>query len=405
MVILLADKFQSSGQQQLEESGCDVRLDPSLSGDALRAEIADIDPHVLVVRSTKVDAAMLDAGSRLSLVIRAGAGYDTIDVAAASDRGVFVANCPGRNSIAVAELAWALILACDRRVPDQVADLREGRWRKKEFAAARGLYGRTLGILGMGGIGREVAVRAVAFGMPVAAWSRSLTPEMASRLGVQFCETPHELAEVADVISIHVAASTDTENMVDESFLARMKDGATLVNTSRGKIVDEDALAAAVRDRGLRAGLDVYRNEPASGDAEFHPAIVDEACVYGTHHVGASTEQAQDAIAAEVVRIIEDYVSGGVVHNCINIAARTLATSLLAVRHRNLPGVLSHVFDVISHADINVEEMENVMYEGGAAACARIQLDDVPTDEQLEEIRDNANILSVAVSAITSGEQ
>ena len=160
-----------------------------------------------------------------------------------------------------------------------------------------------------------------------------------------------------------------------------------------------------MRDRGLRAGLDVYRNEPASGDAEFHPAIVDEACVYGTHHVGASTEQAQDAIAAEVVRIIEDYVSGGVVHNCINIAARTLATSLLAVRHRNLPGVLSHVFDVISHADINVEEMENVMYEGGAAACARIQLDDVPTDEQLEEIRDNANILSVAVSAITSGEQ
>src|SRR5687767_13200250 len=144
MKVLIADKFEQSGIDGLEAAGCEVISDPELKDDALRDAIAATGADVLVVRSTKVTTPMLDAG-RLALIVRAGAGYNTIDVAAASKRGIYVANCPGKNAIAVAELAFALILALDRRVPDNVADLRAGKWNKKEFSRARGLYGQTIG--------------------------------------------------------------------------------------------------------------------------------------------------------------------------------------------------------------------------------------------------------------------
>ncbi len=171
MKVLVADEFEKSGLDGLTAAGCDVVYQPDLKDDALKAAIASSGADVLVVRGTKVTAAMLDAG-RLALIVRAGAGYNTIDVAAASRRGIYVSNCPGKNAIAVAELAFALILALDRRVPDNVADLRAGKWNKKEYSTARGLFGRTIGLLGVGSIGREVIRRAAAFGMPVAVWSR-----------------------------------------------------------------------------------------------------------------------------------------------------------------------------------------------------------------------------------------
>jgi D-3-phosphoglycerate dehydrogenase len=170
MKILIADKFEKSGIDGLQALGCGVVYDPDLKEAALERALRETEADVLVVRSTKVTAAMLDAGT-LSLVVRAGAGYDNIDVAAASARGIYVANCPGKNSIAVAELAFGLIIALDRRIPDNVAELRAGRWNKKEFSKARGLYGRTLGLLGFGNIGQEMAKRAQAFGMNIAVWS------------------------------------------------------------------------------------------------------------------------------------------------------------------------------------------------------------------------------------------
>src|SRR5213079_3145839 len=166
MKILIADKFEQSGRDGLQALLCEISFQPDLKDDALVEAIAKEQPDVLVVRGTKVTEPMLAAGP-LKLIVRAGAGYNTIDVGAASRRGIYVSNCPGKNSIAVAELAFALLLALDRRIPDNVADLRAGRWNKKEYSNARGLFGRSLGLLGFGNIGREVAVRAVAFGMPV----------------------------------------------------------------------------------------------------------------------------------------------------------------------------------------------------------------------------------------------
>ena len=220
MHVLIADKFEQSGRDGLQAIGCEVSYKPDLKDEALVEAIAETKPDALVVRSTKVNEAMLDAGA-LKLVVRAGAGYNTIDVAAASRRGIYVSNCPGKNSIAVAELAFALILALDRRIADNVISLRRGEWNKKEFSKARGLYGRTLGLVGLGRIGQEMIPRAQAFGMPVVAWSRSLTPARADSLGVEHKESPQEVARAADIVSVHLALTPDTRSLIGADVSAR----------------------------------------------------------------------------------------------------------------------------------------------------------------------------------------
>ncbi|HEX2217863.1 MAG TPA: NAD(P)-dependent oxidoreductase [Gemmatimonadales bacterium] len=401
MKVLIADKFEKVGIDGLQELGCTVVSRPDLTADALPAAIREVDPHILIVRSTKVTADSLKAGTALTLVIRAGAGIDTIDVAAASSRGIFVSNCPGKNSIAVAELVMGLVLACDRRIPDQVADLRQGKWNKAEYSKARGLYGRTLGVVGLGQIGREVAVRARAFGMRVLAWSRTLTHDEADRLGVSYAQSPLEVARLSDVVSINVAANAETRNLVNAEFLAAMRPGAYLINTSRGSVVDEAALAQAIAQKKLRAGLDVFQNEPAGGTGEFAGAILQVPGVYGTHHVGASTDQAQVAIAHEVLRIVQAFQATGEVPNVVNRLARSSASHVLSIRHRNRPGVLAHVFGVLANAEINVEEVENIIYHGAQATLARIHLDGEPGNGALERIRSgNADIISVELSEI-----
>ena len=176
---------------------------------------------------------MLAAG-QIKLVVRAGASYNTIDVAAASRRGIYVSNCPGKNSIAVAELAFGLIiLALDRRIADSVNSLRRGQWNKKEFSKARGLYGRTLGLVGVGKIGQEMIPRARSFGMPVIAWSRSLTPERAMAMGAEYKATPEDVAREADVVSVHVALNADTRGFLNTEFFSAMKEGAYFINTAK----------------------------------------------------------------------------------------------------------------------------------------------------------------------------
>ena len=401
MKVLIADKFEKVGIDGLKELGCTVVSQPDVKAEELPAKIREIDPHILIVRSTKVTADSLKAGTALTLVIRAGAGIDTIDVATASARGIFVSNCPGKNSIAVAELVMALLLSLDRRVPDQVAELRAGRWNKGEYAKARGLYGRTLGIVGLGQIGREVAARAQAFGMRVVAWSRSLTHEEADRIGVTYAQTPLEVARLSDAVSINCAANAETKHLVNAEFLAAMRPGAYLINTSRGSVVDEAALERAVREQGLRAGLDVFQPEPAGSTGEITNSIVRTPGVYGTHHVGASTEQAQVAIAHEVIRIVEAFRATGEVPNVVNRQARSSASHVLSIRHRNRPGVLAHVFSVLAGAEINVEDVENIIYHGAQATLARIHLDGEPTNGAIERIRSgNPDIISVELSEV-----
>jgi D-3-phosphoglycerate dehydrogenase / 2-oxoglutarate reductase len=402
--VLIADKFEKSGIDGLKAAGCEVIYQPDLKDDTLTAAIRETGADVLVVRSTEVTSPMLEAGG-LSLVVRAGAGYNTIDVATASKRGIYVSNCPGRNAIAVAELAFALVLALDRRVPDNVAELRAGTWNKKEYSKARGLFGRTLGLLGYGNIGQEMAKRAHAFGMPIVVWSRRFATGKQNvadePIPMQLAKSPADVAARADVLSVHLALNSDTRGLVNAAVLDQLKPGSYFINTARAEVVDYAALEKAVRERDIRVGLDVFAAEPGGGTGEFKDAIAALENVYGTHHIGASTDQAQDAIAAETVRIVSSYKDTGKVPNVVNLAKKTPATHTLVVRHRDRPGVLAHVFDHLRKSDINVQETENVIFEGAQAAVARINLDGAPGEALLKQIGDgNSDILDLHLVTI-----
>lgn len=403
MKVLIADKFQQWGVDALEQAGCGITYEPALEGESLREAVASMHCAVLVVRSTKVTAAILAASDELALVVRAGAGYNTIDLAAASGRGILVANCPGKNAVAVAELTFALILALDRRIVENVNDLRQGIWNKKEYSQAKGLKGRTLGLLGFGQIGQAVAKRARAFSMPVAAWSRSLTDGRAASHDVTRCASPAEVASRADILSVHLASTAETRGIVNAELLERLARGSFLINTSRADLVDYEALSRAVARRSLRVGIDVYPNEPASGQASFDDAIVRaDGLVCGTHHIGASTEQAQHAIAEEAVRIVRAYQQSGQVLNCVNVRRRPHAPCTLAVRHLNRPGVLAFVLNRVSMAGINVEEMENVICDGDDSACAQIKLERPLDEAVLASMRaDNEHIINVSQSHVS----
>ena len=407
--VLIADQFETSGLDGLAAAGLEVVFDPSLADEALGEALRETGAEVLVVRSTKVTAAQME-GSNLALIVRAGAGYNTIDVAAASTSGIYVSNCPRKNSVAVAELAFGLIVALDRRIPDNVAALRAGQWNKKEFSKAAGLQGRTLGLLGFGSIAQELARRAVAFNMKVVVWSRRFAGDPAIDLrayglapaAVSIAASPAELVERSEILSIHLALAPETRNFVNAELLGRLRPGAIFVNTARAEVVDYEALAVAVRERGIRVGLDVYPDEPATATADFSPPIAAEpGLVYGTHHIGASTDQAQEAIAAETVRIVRSFKETGRVPNVVNLAKQSPASHMLVVRHRDQPGVLAGIFIELRSEGINVQETENVVFEGARAAVARINIDGAPTRAQLESIRTrDPNILSLHLVAL-----
>ncbi len=394
MKTLIADSFPGYAIERLRELTTEVRYEPKLTADELPQAIGN--SSILVVRSTRVTAACVKASNDLGLVIRAGAGVNTIDVRAASDRGVYVANCPGKNSIAVAELALGLMLAIDRRIADNVADLRSGIWNKAEYSRADGLYGKRLGVIGVGRIGIELIKRAKACGMHLEAWSRSLGAERAAELGVGFCATLQELVARCDVISVHLALNENTRGIVSSELIDRMRPGTVFINTARAEVVDEEALLTAVQAGKLRVGLDVFADEPESksGSVDTPWSAVDGA--YITHHVGASTQQAQNAVADETIGIIRDYLRSGRVRNWVNRCLFTEARWQLVVRHYDRPGVLANVMTTLKDGEINAEEIENVIFDGRKAACCVIQLDDKPTDAMLEQIRSRENeIISV----------
>ncbi len=325
MRVLIADKFEKAGIDGLAALGCTVTNDPNAGATGIAGVIAMHDPQVLIVRSTKVPAPALEGAKSLRLIVRAGSGVDNIDVPAASARKVAVCNCPGMNAVAVAELTMGLLLCCDRRIPDQCTSLRLDQWNKKEFSKARGLKGLTLGVVGVGAIGQEVIKRAVAFGMHVVVWSRSITPQHAAALGAEFggTDTPAllALARRADAITIHLPLAPTTKSLCNKAFFEAMKPGAYFINTSRGDLVDEAALRDAVSAKGIRAGLDVFEGEPKEATAGWGCSTAKLPGVFGTHHVGASTDQAQLAVAEETVRIVSTWKRDGRAVNCVNAEA------------------------------------------------------------------------------------
>jgi D-3-phosphoglycerate dehydrogenase len=399
MKTLIADKFSEAHIERLNQLGCEVTYKPAAKAEELPRLIAPF--KILVVRGKQVTAETLKAADQLALVLRAGAGVNTIEVKTASARGVFVSNCPGKNSIAVAELVFALLLAIDRRIPENAAALRAHKWNKKEFSKADGVFGKTLGVIGTGQIGREVISRAHAFGLRTIAWSRSLTPEKAQQLGVERCASVDDVFRQADIVTLHLALKPDTRKLVNAARLALLKPNAILINTARGEVVDQAALRAALQGGKLRAGLDVFDPEPAEATAEFNDPILELPNFCGTHHIGASTEQAQEAIAEEAIRIIQTFVKTGVVLNCVNLATRTPAKWQLVVRHYDRVGVLAFVMDQIRRAGINIEEVQNVIFEGAAAASCRIQLDADPGAGLLGSIKaGNPDIMGLEVLRI-----
>ena len=326
MKLLFADVFPPAHLERLRGEGHECEYAPDLTS----ADLPGAAPGVeaLIVRSTRVGAETLRAaGGSLKLVVRAGAGTNTIDTARARTLGVDVCNVPGANAAAVAELTMGLIISADRRIPDNVADLRKGAWNKKRYSEARGLLGRTLGVVGAGAVGLAVAERAAAFGMRILVLaSPRHTGGARARLaaiGAAEADSLGALAERSDFLTLHVPGSAQTRGLVDRDVLARMRPGTVVINTSRADVVDGPALIEAMDAKGIRAAADVFPDEPAAGETRFDCPLARHPNLYGTHHIGASTEQAQHAVADGVVDVITAFTGGNVI-NCVN-AARSAA--------------------------------------------------------------------------------
>ncbi len=399
MIVFVADKLPDWFAEKIQSMGAKPVVSTGLQGAELASALAQADADVLIVRSTKVTAEVINAAPALSLIIRAGAGVDNIDTDHAAARGIYVSNCPGTNSAAVAELAMGLMLAVDRRIPDNTADLRAGTWAKKTYSKADGIKGKTLGVIGVGAIGRLVIARAKAFEMDVIAWSRSLTAEAAATLGAGFCNSPLEVAQRADVVSVHVARAPETEGLVNAEMIRAMKPGAILINTARGSVVDSDALIEALQAGNLRAGLDVYADEPSATDTAFDHPLRDVPNWVGTHHIGASTQQAQDETAELAMEILNEFITTGQAVNCVNMAptSEVEASCNLVVRHLDKVGVLAGMLARLRDEGINVEQMENKIFRGARAAVCYVTLSREPSAETLATFKADPDIIHAAV--------
>ena len=393
--ILVADKLADFYLSKLREHG-EVDSRPELQGDALTNAIGDA--TVLVVRSTRVTGATLDAGSRLGLIVRAGAGVNTIDVRAASEHGVYVANCPGKNAAAVAELTIGLLISLDRKIGEASTELRNGAWKKAEYGKAHGLCGRVLAVAGLGSIGQLVVSRALALGMCVRGFSRSLDDARAAELGIQRAASLVDLTDGAYALSLHLPLTDGTRGCIGDDVLHGLREGGLLINTARGELLDLEAVRRAVEGRGLRVAADAHTGEPSSGKADFTPPLAKLRGTVCTPHIGASTAQAQEAVAEEAVRIVGAFAAGGSVPNCVNLTVRSPARWQIVVRHHDRVGVLASVLNLLRENEINVQEVDNRIFDGAKAAVCRILLDDRPAEELLVRLQSEDDVLHVELT-------
>lgn len=394
MRLLIADKFPEHYIAEFKKLGLDVEYSPKLGENDLPEKIKDVD--ILVVRSTNVTEETIKKSNTLNLIVRAGAGVNNINIPAANQKGVYVTNCPGKNSIAVAELAVGLMISLDRRIANNVMDFKNKKWNKAEYSKAEGLFGKNLALIGVGNIGKEVAKRALALGMNVYGKDISRIEGVAIK---DFSEMD-QILPIADVISIHLPLTDETKNLFNEKMFSYVKPNSILINTSRSEIIDESALIKAVKEKNLKVGLDVFKDEPEGKEGEVCSPLQELENVYITHHIGASTEQAQNAVAEETVKIVRDFIKSGVIAHWVNRAQRTDSHYQLVVKHFDRPGVLAAIFDVLRKGHINIEEVENVIFEGGLAACCTMKLNKAATPEMLERFRSDKNVLSISHLAL-----
>lgn len=384
MRILIADLFSSFHISSLKSQGFEVLYNEKLNNESLQAALISFDPHILVVRSTKVTSMHFNSAKSLEAVIRAGSGYDTIDKSAASKNGVFLANCPGKNAVAVTELVFGLVLAIDRKIVYNDNDLKQKHWDKEKYSNSKGLKGRTLGIIGYGNIGYEVAKRALAFDMNVIVTSIPTPEPSDSRIKVT--ENIEILLAESDVITIHVPALPSTKNMVNKTFLNRMKSDAILINTSRGTIVnDQELLTHLSENPEFRCGFDVFIDEPKEKTSGFVNELAQHPAVVGTHHIGASTKQAEDAIGEEAHRMILIYERSGVMPNCVNNLDGASKTLGLRVKFQNSSKFLEDLFGVLSKYNLTVFDCKCEMFEGGNTGLAKLKVGESDRLKELDE--------------------
>ena len=388
--VLVADKFPEKYIQQMKNLDLEVIYEPKLGEKDLPQAAKEAD--ILVVRSTVVNEETINNSKKLNLIIRAGSGVNNINIAAANKKGIYVANCPGMNAVAVAELAIGLMLSLDRLIPDNVADFRKGIWNKDKYSKGQGLKGKTLGIIGVGNIGKEVAKRAHAFEMNV--YGKDIT-----RIeGVQikdFSEM-NQLLPLCDIITIHLPATPETKGLFNKKMFSYLKDGALVVNTSRQDVIVEDDLLEAIKEKNIRYACDVFKGEPEAKTGEVKSKLQDSPNVYVTHHIGASTSQAQDAVAEETINIINHFTHSGVIDHWVNRAKVTDSYYQLVVKHFDKPGVLASVLDLLSKGNINIEEIENVIFDGGIAASCTMKLKNAASSDMLKTMSENPNVISVS---------
>lgn len=388
--VLVADKFPDKYIQQMKDLDLEVIYNPKLGEKDLPEAAKDVD--IVVVRSTVVNEETINNSKKLNLIIRAGSGVNNINIAAANKKGIYVTNCPGMNAVAVAELAVGLMIAIDRSIPDNVSDFNKSVWNKDKYSKGKGLKGKTLGLIGVGNIGKEVARRALAFEMNV--YGKDIT-----RIeGVQIKDFSEmdQLLPLCDIVTIHLPATPQTKGLFNKQMFSYMKDGAYLINTSRQDVIVEDDLLEAIKDKNIRYACDVFKGEPEGKSGEVVSKLQNNPNIYVTHHIGASTEQAQDAVAEETLNIIKHFVHSGVIDHWVNRAKITDAHYQLVVKHYDKPGVLASVLDVIRNGQINIEEIENIIFEGGIAACCTMKLQNAATADMLKKISENANVISVS---------
>ena len=397
MKIFVACELPDGALQALRSLAEDVAYRPMATSAELREKLGDV--RLLVVGSTRIAPDLIARAPALQMIVHAGHGPGDIALEAASQQGVFVCHCPDKHAAAVAELTFGLILALDRRIVENTTALREGRWIRGELSDARGLAGRTLGIVGWGAVGRQVARLARAFDMRVLAWSPALTPEASPDGAVEFCNWPRELARECDIVTVH-AIEGEAEPLVDADFLESLPEGAYLVHVGRAGMVDEAALARAVEKRGLRLALDVFTSEPAGELARFRCRLCEQAGVIGTQHIAELTAQARMATADEVVRVVQAFFVSGDVLNCLNLCDRSPATWQLVMRVRDQPGVMAAVLEVVRSDGINAQEISSRVFIGAKAAWLTIALDERPSTEALDAIHALPNVLHLELRAV-----
>jgi D-3-phosphoglycerate dehydrogenase len=393
--VLVTDSLAPEGFEILEKAqGLQVVDAPGLSPAELLSAIADAD--ALVIRSaTKVTREVIAAGSKLAVIGRAGIGVDNVDVSAATAKGIVVMNTPGGNTVTTAEHALALMISLARHIPQATASMKAGRWDKNRFVGME-LYNRTLGVIGLGNIGRIVAERAQGLGMKVVAHDPFLSPDAASKLDVELLDLDTLLAR-ADVISVHVPRTKETTGLLGRKAFAKMKRGVLLVNAARGGIVDEAALLEAL-DSGVvgGAGLDVFVEEPPKAGS----LLVAHERVICTPHLGASTEQAQVNVAIAIAEQIRDYLLSGVVRNAVNMPSISREAAAQIRPYLVLGEKLGRFHGQLCTGSIEQIEIE---YSGEAARLEVAPITVAVLKGLLESVSDHVNMVNAPVIAQERG--